>query len=333
MKKKIILGFLILFFLFLFSAFFIWQEIYLPKSFQFEEEIIFEIKKGEGSKEIAENLKAQGIIKNATLFNFYVFFNGISKNLKAGFYSISPSMTIPQIAQKFSQGEIVKVKITFPEGFNLKEIQKRLEKFGLIKKDLASFKVKDFKEKFDFLKDVPQEVSLEGFLFPDTYYFSYSMGEREILEKMLKNFGEKLNFKLKEEIEKQGKTIYQVVIMASLLEKEVKTFEDKKLVSGILWKRLEKGMPLQVDATITYITGKKTIKISKKDLEIDHPYNTYKYLGLPPGPISNPSFESILAAIFPKETQFWYYLTTPDGKTIFSKTLLEHNIAKEKYLK
>ncbi len=118
-----------------------------------------------------------------------------------------------------------------------------------------------------------------------------------------------------------------------MLEREVKSFEDKKLVSGILWKRLEKGIPLQVDATITYISGKKTTQIPLEDLQIDSPYNTYKYKGLPLGPISNPGLDSILAAIYPQKNDFWYYLSTPEGKTIFSKTLQEHNLAKTKYLK
>jgi len=105
------------------------------------------------------------------------------------------------------------------------------------------------------------------------------------------------------------------------------------LVSGILWKRLENNMPLQVDATISYITGKKTTKISKEETQIDSPYNTYKYLGLPLGPICNPGLESIKAALYPEISQYWYYLSTPEGETIFSKTLEEHNVAKAKYLK
>jgi len=118
-----------------------------------------------------------------------------------------------------------------------------------------------------------------------------------------------------------------------MLEKEVKDFEAKKLVSGILWKRFKNGIPLQVDATITYITGKKTTQISLEDLQIDSPYNAYKYRGLPLGPICNPGLESILAAIYPKESEYWYYLSTPEETTIFSKTLQEHNLAKVKYLR
>ena len=162
---------------------------------------------------------------------------------------------------------------------------------------------------------------------------------------MLDNFDKKLTQDLRKEISRQSKTIFEIVTMASMLEKEVKDFEAKKLVSGILWKRLENGISLQVDATITYLAGKKTThpegvasrpygaRISIEDLQIDSPYNTYKYKGLPLGPISNPGLESILAAIYPKESDFWYYLSTPDGKTIFSKTLQEHNLAKAKYLR
>ena len=150
---------------------------------------------------------------------------------------------------------------------------------------------------------------------------------------MQDNFDKKITPELREEIQQQGKTIFEIVTMASLIEKEVREKEEKEIVSGILWKRLENKIPLQVDATITYITGKKTTKISKEETQIDSPYNTYKYLGLPPGPICNPGIDSIEAAIYPKSSEYWYYLSTAEGKVIFSKTLEEHNLAKAKYLK
>ena len=121
--------------------------------------------------------------------------------------------------------------------------------------------------------------------------------------------------------------------IASLLEKEVQTLQDKKMVAGVLLNRLQVGMPLQVDATINYITKKQTTCISKEDTQIDSPYNTYRYAGLPLGPICNPGIESIKAAIYPDINSHWYYLSTSEGETIFSKTLEEHNIAKAKYLK
>jgi UPF0755 protein len=174
--------------------------------------------------------------------------------------------------------------------------------------------------------------NLEGYLFPDTYYFPLDVSGEEVVRIMHENFEKKIAPYLKE-IEKSGKSLKDIIIMASLIEKEVKTKEEKELVSGILWKRLKAGIPLQVDATITYITGKKTTKIPLEDLKIDSPYNTYKYKGLPPAPICNPGLESILAALYPKESDYWYYLSKPDGKTLFFKDYEEFIVAKAKYLK
>ena len=155
----------------------------------------------------------------------------------------------------------------------------------------------------------------------------------EIAEKMLLNFDKKLTPQIRTEVQVRGKTVFEVVTMASLLEKEVRSKEDKELAAGVLWKRLEHGIFLQVDATVAYITDKSGTQISRADLEIDSPYNTYVYAGLPLGPISNPGMESILAALYPKENEFWYYLATPKGETLFSRTLEEHNLKKVKYLK
>ena len=192
---------------------------------------------------------------------------------------------------------------------------------------------KDFSTDFSFLSDKPKNLSLEGYLFPDTYEVKKGAGSEDIIKKILNNFDKKLNSDLRTEIKNQGKSIFEIITIASLIEKEVRTFEDKKLVSGVLWKRLESNMPLQVDATIAYITEKKTTKVLKTDTQIDSLYNAYKYSGLPLGPICNPGIESIKAAIYPENSEYWYYLSTPEGETIFSRTLEEHNIAKAKYLK
>ncbi len=154
---------------------------------------------------------------------------------------------------------------------------------------------------------------------------------------MLENFSSKFSLDLRAETMKQEKTIYQIITMASLIEKEVTSESDRALVSGILWKRLSLGIPLQVDATINYIkkergTSSPSGKISILDTKIESLYNTYKYAGLPKGPIDNPGISAIKAAIHPKESPYLYYLSAPDGKTIFSKTLGEHNAAKAKYL-
>ena len=147
---------------------------------------------------------------------------------------------------------------------------------------------------------------------------------------VLSNFRKKLTPELRLEIANQKKSIFDIVTMASLLEKEVRTLDDKKIASGILWKRLGVGMPLQLDATVNYITGKSDASVLFKDAKIDSPYNTYKYKGLPKGPISNPGIDSIMAAIYPIQTKYWFYLS--DGITHFSETLQQHNAAKRRYL-
>jgi len=332
MKKRAILIFLFLIFLFLF--FLILSNFYLPLKEKSSPPQIFQVKKGQGAFEIAKNLKKERLIKSEFSFLLYLVLKGKTKSLQAGYYLLSPSMTPFEIAQKLIEGDVIFEKITIVEGENKNEIAEYLEEKGILKKEnfLEKIKLKYWREKYEFLKDVKAE-DLEGFLFPDTYFVKKGETEEEIISKFLDNFDKKVNEKLREEISEKGKSLYDILILASLLEKEVKTFEDKKLVSGILWKRLENEIPLQVDATITFITGKKTIKIPAEDLKIDSPYNTYKYKGLPPTPICNPGLESILAAISPQQSDYWYYLTTPEGNTIFSKTLKEHNIAKAKYLR
>jgi len=348
MKKTIFIIFFLFCFLFL-GFYFFWQKTYIPLDSSSQKEVAFEIKKGQGAKEIALGLKEVGVISSPLSFRLYVFFKGYSKKLQAGHYFLSPALSLPEIVRKFVKGEIIKEKITIIEGWNLRDIGWYLENKGISQAEelfeLVGFpsadyskeedlpQPKDFSQEFEFLKEKPKNISLEGYLFPDTYEIKKGERLEDIVKKMLKNFDKKLTPNLREEIKKQKKTVFEILTMASLLEKEVRTLKDKKLVSGILWKRLKAGIPLQVDATISYITGKKTTKISIEETKIDSPYNTYKYPGLPLGPICNPGIESIKAALYPEASQYWYYLSTPEGKTIFSKTLKEHNLNRIKHLK
>lgn len=307
--------FIVIFVLLLISVFAAgFRSALLPLSEGSSEEVQFSIKKGDGSKDIALNLEKEDLIKWAPAFRAYVIFKGMAGNLKAGEYLLSPSMSVPEIAEKIIKGEVLKISVTIPEGFTVRQIEERL---GV---------------------QLPGE-NLEGFLFPDTYQFSFGFFGEEAVEKMRANFEKKLTQDLREEIARQNKTVLEIITMASLIEKEVRASEDKRIVSGLLWKRLEAGMLLQVDATIAYILEaegwgfdemRREIALSRG---IDSPYNTYKYPGLPPGPISNPGIESITAAVYPVESDYWYYLSTPEGETVFSKTLEEHNSARATYLR
>jgi len=336
------------FIIFLFLILLVGVLIYLPRKPFSKTEVVFNIEKGWGSRDIAFNLEKEGLVVFSPLFRIYVSTVGVSEKLQAGKYILSPSMSIPQIASKMAQGEVIKEKITIIEGWNLRNIGFYFENKGMFQAEeiweVAGFpavdyaeaedlpKPKDFSAEYEFLKGKSENISLEGYLFPDTYEINPGIEVEEIIRKMLSNFNEKLTSELRQEIENQGKTIFDIITMASLIEKEVQAKEDKEIVSGIFWKRIALGKPLESCATIAYIKGIDQWRYSFEDTRIDSPYNTYLNAGLPLGPICNPGLESIGAALYPKESQYWYYLSTPEGETIFSKTLEEHNIAKAKYL-
>ena len=300
-------------------AFYVWQGIYLPKNRNIQENELFAVSKGEGLEEIALNLKSQEIIKSKLLFELYVFLTGKAPKLQAGKYELNPGLNIAQIAQKFVLGATIPpgIKVTIPEGFDVKQIDARLSEEGLIQPG----------------EILAQSRLQQGYFFPDTYRFDEEAGLDGIIDKMKANFDKKLDQDLRNKIEAQGKTIEEIIIMASLIEREVATDEDRRIVSGIFWKRLANNYPLQSCATIAYILEVDKWRYSLEDTKIESPYNAYQHLGLPPSPICNPGLSAIKAAIEPQETDYNYFLSTPEGETIFSKTLKEHNIAKQKYLK
>lgn len=303
---------------------------------------IFEAGIGDGAKKIAADLESQKIISSRNYFLFYLWQTDSAAKLQAGRYSLSAAESIKEIANKIIKGEVIKeeISITIPEGFRLPEIENRFTENKLLKKDdllnynYGSTKVAGM---YDFLRiDCRgRYCGLEGYLFPDTYNFSTAslpLNRDEVAIKFLDNFELKTK-DLRMEAKKREIDFNDIVIMASILEKEVRTPEDMKIVAGILWKRMGIGMPLQVDVAIAYITGKKTGEITYEDLKINSPYNTYLNKGLPPDPISNPGLTALEVALDPAESDYLYYLSKPTGETVFSKTITEHNKAKNLYLK
>lgn len=312
---------------------FICFEIYIPVKPGDKESIIYTVEKGWSESQIAKDLQEKGIIRSSYFFNFYVLTSLQHAQLKAGEYKISASMSTYKIAKKMAIGDVLKANIVIFEGWTEDDIAEYLEGRELCsKEEFLNLTKKDYSRDFEFLADKPEDLDLEGYLFPDTYEIAKDETCQGIFYDMLINFGKKLTPEIREEIKSQNKTIFDIVTMASMLEKEVRTLEDKKIVSGLLWKRIEIGMPLQIDATINYITGKNDPSASIKDTRIDSPYNTYKYYGLPKGPISNPGMDSIDAAIHPEFTKYLYYLSGINSQTIFSKTFKEHSAAKAKHL-
>ena len=213
-----------------------WQGIYLPKN-EAGEDRIFSIVQGQGFKEVAKNLEQGGLIKDDFYFILYTLKTSKHKRIQAGTYLLNPSMTIPEITAQLVRGDILIHKITIPEGFKISEIEKRFSE--ILQRDivLSDFKIKDFQNEFEILKGINPEKSLQGFLFPDTYKFPHNIAEQDIIRTMLRRLEEKLSKNLREEIRKKDKSIFEIINMAALIEREVRTLEDKKLVSGIFWRR------------------------------------------------------------------------------------------------
>ena len=295
-----------------------------------------EVVEGEGVQEIGQVLENAQLVKSKYYFDYYVWKTGSRAKIKAGKYEIKGTMTVPEIVQVLSLGEIVpnQTKVTFPEGTSAQGMADILKQKGFDGDAfLADAKSgSEIAANYSFLKDAPQKANLEGFLFPDTYIFFKDAKPEEIANRMLENFDEKLTSKMRDDIQSQGRNVFDVVTMASILEKEVRTPDDMKIASGIFWDRIGVGMPLQSCATIAYVLGTEKKQYSIADTQTPSPYNTYINKGLPPGPIDNPGMNSILAAIYPTKTDYAYFLTDPaTGKTIFSKTLAEHAANKAKY--
>ena len=277
-----------------------------------------EIPKGAGVSDIAAKLKDAEVIRSKFGFETLVWLMRASSKLQAGDYKFE--------AKDFSLADIVRMltsglgamnerEITVIEGWGVDDIGGYLEKEGIGTK----------REFFEHIKS-------EGYLFPDTYRVRKDATQKEVVQKMLDNFDKKVTEEMRRDIAEQGKDIFDIVRMASIIEAEVPHEEDRAVISGILWKRLDIGMALQADSTLNYAIGGTRAALTFAQLKIDSPYNTYKYRGLPPGPIGNPGLSAIRAAIYPRHTAYLYFLSGKDGKTYFAKTLEEHNENKAKYL-
>ncbi len=314
------------------------------------EDITFVVSDGEGAKIIALNLLEQNLIKSKFWFEIYIWRKDLATSLQAGEYILNPNMSIKEISENIVAGRALskEKEIKIIEGWTSREISQYFEREGMFQSEelleLVGFpkidyrynkemsSPKNYAEQFSFLKDKPTYYGLEGYLFPDTYRIFVDSTLEEIVLKMLSNLDQKLTQEMREDISKQGKTIYEIITMASLIEKEVRTEKDMKIVSGLFWNRIKNRQGLESCATLAYILGVNKPQYTLEDTKIDSPYNTYLVRGLPPGPISNPGLQAIKAAIYPKYTDYNYFLSRPDGETVFSKNYDEHLRNKAKYL-
>jgi len=298
----------------------------------------FEIKEGEGVNPIASNLQKQGIVSHRLWFEFYIWSKDKEKNIIAGTYILRPNMTNPEIVDNITSGKAQKKdqNITIIEGWTNKKIGENLASKGILSKEefiQEASALEKYRPYYTFLQEVPKEETLEGYLFPDTYnVIKGKTTAGQLVNRMLNNFNKKLTDTLKADIKKSGRDLHDVIKMASIIEKEVPTDNDRKIVSGIFWDRVENNYPLESCATISYILGVNKKQYTFEDTRIDSPYNTYINKGLTPGPIGNPGISAIKAAIYPQKTDYAYFQSSPqNGETVFSRTLEEHNRNKDEY--
>ena len=276
------------------------------------------ISDGATLKDISALLKGRSVISSRLLFEAIVIVRAGEKGVLSGDYYLPRKQNVFGTARRLVRGEfmLTHVKILIPEGYTVREIAAAYSKqFPRFDEDV-------------FLRLAHGE---EGYLFPDTYRFLPNAEAPEIYKAMRDNFENKIEM-IQGDMVAFGKPYRDIISMASILEREARTTETRRMIAGILWKRLSIDMPLQVDAVFPYISGKNTYELTLEDLQIDSPYNTYKYKGLPPGPIANPGLDAILAAVHPKESPYLYYLSDKDGVMHYAKTHAEHVANKARYL-
>jgi len=281
----------------------------------------FVINKGDGFNLIADRLKQSGFIKNEAVFKINAYLLGLHSKLRAGTFNLSLNMNNADIIRLLTTGGSIDNWIQLLEGWRNEEIAAYLDENSFYSGKSFLLLTKD----------------KQGYIFPDTYSIPRSQDIEFFIDKTLSNFDQKYQ----QASQNSSPTLSQseIIILASLLEREANNLEAKKMVAGIIYNRLSLDMALQIDATIQYVVDslkpptKYWQPISKVDLAINHPYNTYQNLGLPPGPICNPSYNAILAALNPTDSDFLYYITGTDGQMYYAQTLNEHNQNIAKHLR
>lgn len=288
---------------------------------------------GSSTAQIGSILEEAGLIKNGSLFRYYVKLKGIGNHLQAGEYQLTAGLPIDQLIEPIEAGDVLvnTVRFTIPEGWNVEQIATALEAKGFVSKAdfLKEVNEGEFPE-FPFVAQIPQSHDrknrLEGYLFPETYEVKKGADAHEIISKMVGQFAKEFKPEWKETLKQRNLTVDQAVNLASIIEREVVADKERPIVAGVFFNRMRDGWMLQSCATVQFVLGKQRDRITFADLEIKSPYNTYINKGLPPGPIANPGRASLAAVVSPTKTDYFFFVTKKDGSSehFFSKTLEEH---------
>ena len=291
-------------------------------------EKVFTIKPGQSLKVIAGNLEKESIISNKTYFILFTKLKKVDKKLQAGEYILSASKSPEQILEILIKGKVKLYRITLPEGLNIREIADLVEKAKLCTKkhfvDLCH-------DSAFIISSGIKSTSLEGYLFPDTYFFPKHASCEDIISTMVAHFKNIFTEKWQARAKKLGFSIHDIVTLASIIEKETGDASERPLISSVFHNRLKKNMRLESDPTVIYGIKNFDGNIKRKHLKTVTPYNTYQIRGLPAGPIANPGALSLQAALYPAQTDFLFFVSKKDTTHKFSKTIQEHNQAVKKY--
>lgn len=292
-----------------------------PVDFQSGERQLVEIPFGASLRQISQQLETKGIIRNRFVYEIYVRLDFKARMARSGRYLLGPGMSVPRIANELTKGTTQDIRVTIPEGLTNKEVADLLGKKGIVDRERFLKLLADPVYMATVLKDLNQSGLTEGYLYPDTYRFSLDTTEETVIETMVARFRQIFKKHLPQV---SSERLKDILIMASIIEEEAQKAEERPLIAGVFYNRLQQGYPLQSCATVQYALGTHKKRLLYKDLQVDSPYNTYKNYGLPPGPIANPGLSSLLAAANPARVQFLYFVAKPDGSHVFSRTYAEH---------
>ena len=291
---------------------------------QKKQRVHFKIKEGMDAREIARILEQKGVIDSGFKFRMLAKLNGYEDQLKVGSYNFTTGMKYDEVFEKLLAGEPELVTFTIPEGFGVKDIAKRLAEIELVDQDEFLKKAETFAP-YDYIEKRKNVFYYcEGFLFPDTYEVENNIEVDDILKIMAEDFDYRLTKKMRVRAAEENMSIYDLITLASIVEKEVRYAEDRPIVAQVFFKRLKIGMPLQTDASLQYLMDAPKEDVSIADTQMESPYNTYQHAGLPPGPIANPGLDAIEAVLNPANTDYLYFVADRSGHNHYSYTYDEH---------
>lgn len=296
-----------------------------PMDLQDRDDVIyFHVSKGMSSAEIGKELEQKGVINSTAKFWLATKLNGADARFKVGTFALTRNMSASDALSVLLYGKTVPLRVTIPEGYGVKEIAKRLDEYGICSEKDFLRAARNYAP-YDYMEEHKDTIyRVEGFLFPDTYEFAGNATAEDIMKRMIDEFDDQLTPAMRRRAAERHISIYELVNMASLIEKEARYEEDMPIISQVLWKRLNISMPLQSDATLQYVMDEIKEDVSIADTKIDSPYNSYQHYGLPPGPIANPGIKAIEAALNPASTDYLYFVADREGKNYYSTTYSDH---------